>query len=191
MRQLSPREIRITSPRVLTPRMAAKVAAARVQAANLSLPSPSGKPKMASSPLASGFAAQQRHKLPSSTTLERPPKAETSKLDLTDHDVGELEKPAWPAVPFASPSSPTIDDIFKHALPAQSSTSGAISAETLKRMQASPPRQGAKEWKPIRPPRPQSPRLEHQRTLSHTLSPELTSQLRATPGQQMPLSTLR
>lgn len=185
MRQLSPREIRITSPRVLTPRMAAKVAAARVQAANLSLPSPSGKPKMASSPLATGFAAQQRHKLPSSTTIERPPRGDASKLDPTSHDDRELEKPAWPAVPFASPSSPTIDDIFKHAQPAQSS-SGAISAETLKRMQASPPRQGAKEWRPIRPPRPQSPKLEHQRTLSHTLSPELTSQLRSTPGQQVP-----
>ncbi|KAK4685161.1 hypothetical protein P7C73_g4994, partial [Tremellales sp. Uapishka_1] len=142
MRSLSPREIRMTSPRLLTPRMAAKVA-------NLTFPPPprisSAGAKPPSSPLATGFVTTPDPNDPPTKLLPAtpivPPRA------------------AWPAVPFVqlaqSPGSPSsITEFFP---PSKS----PISAETLKRMQsenaANNKSNGA--WKPQRPIRPPSPQL--------------------------------
>lgn len=173
MRQLSPREIRVTSPRALTPRMAAKVAAARLQADSLSLPAnPRAKP---SSPLAASHTFERAPPLPprpapaAAAATAAVPKQKTEEAPLT--------RPAWPAVPFGSPDSPNIDEVFR-----PQNVQAGVSAETLRRMQASPPKVPTTDWKPVRPPRPQSPDLTsfgHNRTLSHTLSPELLDHLRS------------
>lgn len=172
MRSLSPREIRVTSPRALTPRMAAKVAAARVQAANLSLPTTTRNTP--TSPLAASHGKIPPTDIP---VPSRPTKPITPKS--SDGPVGDQprDKPSWPAVPFDSPVSPNLDDMFR-----PQNASASVSAETLKRMQGSPPKQPTTEWRPPRPPRPKSPDLSsfgHARTLSHTMSPELAEQLRS------------
>jgi len=156
MRQLSPREIRLTSPRILTPRMAAKVASA-----SLDLPPvPSRSSRPAPSPLAS------------QSTASKP----------------ELAPPlTWPAVPYAklsdSPASPSsIQEYFPKQEPA------AMLRETLERMRPElPAKPIASEWRPRRPVRPPSPRIEHTRTLSHSLSPDLVDHLRS-PGESSPSS---
>ncbi len=156
MRQLSPREIRLTSPRMLTPRMAAKVANANLQLP----PVPSARPvKTTSSPLASAFT--------NSPTRVDPP---------------ELAPPlpAGPAVPFVkrsiSPVSPSsLHDYFP------TTAAPTISGETLERSRTKTVKTVSSEWKPRRPTRPPSPKIEHARTLSHSLSPELVDQLRSPP----------
>jgi hypothetical protein len=173
MRQLSPREIRLTSPRELTPRMAAKVA-------TLQFPPPlpprhANRP--AKSPLVNSFTDSQ---FPDSNKNALPPTS---------------SRPAWPAVPYAkhseSPGSPQLDEYFKP--PTRPSVDGngprksSFSEETIKRMEMErEEREGSKpmstEWKPRRPVRPPSPNISsgaHARTPSYSLSPELVSSLKS------------
>ncbi|WVF68638.1 hypothetical protein IAT40_003408 [Kwoniella sp. CBS 6097] len=215
MRQLSPREIRLTSPRLLTPRMAAKVA-------NLALPAVPRRnvAKPAPSPLAGGFVSPN----PNNTDFDRDADIESSVPNSatgSTHTFGstlthdqdpahpraddedakaissgaeyEPPKPSWPAVPHGaeSPGSPcSIQEFFvRPALSQQRNVSSpaAISNETMQRMQSEKPTTkppAASEWVPRRPARPPSPKLEHQRTLSHTLSPELVDFLHRSPPQQ-------
>ncbi|WWC73478.1 uncharacterized protein I206_107448 [Kwoniella pini CBS 10737] len=215
MRQLSPREIRLTSPRMLTPRMASKVA-------NLTLPAvprkPASKPPPASSPLAGGFTSpnpnvdyeeiSQPNSAKSNGTfgsaihldVAQTKVEEQSNQSKAEAKSEELSKPAWPAVKHGSPGSPTIHEYFSRpAFPStapkeqqnrNASSPASISTETLKRMkdeqeQAAGENIPAKsgEWIPRRPQRPPSPNLNHQRTLSHTLSPELVDYLHRSPPQ--------
>lgn len=147
--------------------MAAKVAAARLQADSLSLPAnPRAKP---SSPLATSYTFE-----PAPPAPDRPAPAPATKPGKAEV---QLPRPTWPAVPFGSPDSPNIDEVFR-----PQNVQAGVSEETLRRMQGSPPRVPTTEWKPVRPPRPRSPDLSnfsHNRTLSHTLSPELLDQLRS------------
>ncbi|WVW86688.1 hypothetical protein I302_108742 [Kwoniella bestiolae CBS 10118] len=209
MRQLSPREIRITSPRMLTPRMAAKVA-------NLALPAvpkrSTSKTAPTSSPLAGNFTSSNPHGESDSEDRSQPNSArsngtfgsaihlQTSSSQLQVEQVDDteetsLDRPVWPAVKHGSPGSPTIHEYFSRPIFPQriqqvrnvsSPAVIPISDETMKRMkdeEEQEPRIGSKEWKPRRPARPPSPKLEsvHQRTLSHTLSPELTDYLNKSP----------
>ena len=154
MRQLSPREIRLTSPRALTPRMAAKIATAHLQ--SLPVPPSSRPSKTASSPVVIGFA--------------------NSASDTA------LTPSAWPAIPFAkmneTPSSPSsMQEYFPKFEPQN------MSAETVERIDSEvPAKPAASDLKPRRPARPPSPKLEHARTLSHSLSPEMVDQLRSPQG---------
>lgn len=200
MRQLSPRDIRLTSPRMLTPRMAAKVATSKLQfpidpssrpsrATSSLARAPSHSASSSSSSLSSAAPIPETEKstltvntyttqssVPSfdATTLSRPP------LEAEYSDAG-LPRPAWPAVPFAklagdSPGSPnSIHEYFRQATP-----DSPISTETLSRMRMSPPANvsdmaGTKA--PRRPNRPPSPDLSdpsfppYQR--QYSLSPEL------------------
>ncbi|ORY34937.1 hypothetical protein BCR39DRAFT_515711 [Naematelia encephala] len=156
MRQLSPREIRLTSPRILTPRMAQKVA--QSQQNSLALPLPPRRP--GTSPLAGSFTSR---------AVSDPPKAawpaspRPAIRDMFHH------LPSPPSVPGSNELSPV--PMVK-----------PISVETLKRMQSdsSPdPTKGNSDWRPRRPPRPPSPNLTHARTLSHSLSPEAIDHLRS------------
>ncbi|OCF77780.1 hypothetical protein I204_01781 [Kwoniella mangroviensis CBS 8886] len=219
MRQLSPREIRITSPRLLTPRMAAKVA-------NLTLPAVpkrgTSKTAPTSSPLAGDFSngnsdseeksqpnsARSNGTFGSAIHLQQQQQA-TSQLQVeqvedNDNDTEEttLDRPVWPAVKHGSPGSPTIHEYFSRpSFPQRqqqvrnasspASIPVAISDETLKRMKENEESQieqskissQSQERIPRRPARPPSPKLEsmHQRTLSHTLSPELVDFLNKSP----------
>ena len=184
MRQLSPKEIRLTSPRVLTPRMAAKVA-------NLQFPPPpvprvTARSGPAKSPLVNSF-----------TDTESSPKMESiTNANVTpDPSSG---RSAWPAVPYAkhseSPGSPQIDEYFKPPTRPSGETSrkSSYSDETIRRMNVEKEdSEDAKplstEWKPRRPARPPSPNLmahapSHRRGISHSLSPELVSALRSPPA---------
>ncbi|OCF37088.1 hypothetical protein I316_00993 [Kwoniella heveanensis BCC8398] len=217
MRQLSPREIRLTSPRLLTPRMAAKVA-------NLSLPAVPRRnlARPAPSPLAGGFVSPNPNELdvdpdrddyanvessvPDSATGSThtfgstlPHEQEQSHPGADDDDIHaplkeeyEPPKPSWPAVPHGanSPGSPSsIQEFFARPAPAQRNVSSpaSISKETMQRMQSELPSNkpaAASEWVPRRPARPPSPKLDHQRTLSHTLSPEFVDFLHRSPPHQ-------
>jgi hypothetical protein len=173
MRQLSPKEIRLTSPRELTPRMAAKVV-------NLQFPPalpPRSANRPAKSPLVNSFTDPE--------------------IDSADRakDVPSVpSRAAWPAVPFAkrseSPGSPQLDEYFKPTTRPSVASPGprksSFSEETRKRMEAE--RETSKpmptEWKPRRPARPPSPNISsqtHERTPSYTLSPELVSNLKSPP----------
>ncbi|WRT69484.1 uncharacterized protein IL334_006470 [Kwoniella shivajii] len=212
MRQLSPREIRLTSPRLLTPRMAAKVA-------NLTLPAVPKRTtsKATPSPLAGGFTSpnltidrESENSVPNSaksngtfgSTIHAPtlPESEEDTTKSVEQkgfareDDVQPPKAAWPAVPHqSSPGSPTIHEyIARPQLPTPRtsqrnvSSPAAISTETLQRMQSeqeisTAPLVLSSEWIPRRPARPPSPKLEHQRTLSHTLSPELVDFLHRSP----------
>lgn len=176
MRQLSPKEIRLTSPRVLTPRMAAKVA-------NLQFPPPPAVPKLparpAKSPLVNSFTDP-------TDSPNGPDRNGSPSVPLPSRG-------AWPAVPYAksteSPGSPQIDEYFKPPIrPTGDMTrKSSFSDETMKRMAADQKEKDAvkplsSEWKPRRPARPPSPNLHahaHNRNLSHTLSPELVQTLRS------------
>jgi hypothetical protein len=159
MRKLSPRDIKLTSPRVLTPGMAAKVANSKTQFP--SVPAARLRPNMPIPPTSTRYA-------PASSPL------------VQEH----IEPPAaqqWPSVAYAelnspvmqSPASRSVSDSAERSLP-------NVSDETLKRGQTSD-RPSASEWKPRRPNRPPSPNLGHVRTLSHSLDPVLVNQLRS-PG---------
>ncbi|KAK8849487.1 hypothetical protein IAR55_004821 [Kwoniella newhampshirensis] len=187
MRQLSPRDIRLTSPRLLTPRMAAKVA-------NVSLTLPEvpkrGTSRHPTSPLAGGsiapvFTAPLIASDPDTTTDV------SAEAPITLEDAAELDapRPAWPAVPFRSPGSPSsVHEFFARPPPTQRNVSSpaSISSETQRRMlaesEAAASSAKAVEWVPRRPARPPSPKLDHQRTMSHTLSPELVDLLRSPPS---------
>jgi hypothetical protein len=172
MRQLSPKEIRLTSPRELTPRMAAKVV-------NLQFPPalpPRSINRPAKSPLVNSFT---------DPNIDSATKA---------RDIPMPSRAAWPAVPYAkhseSPGSPQLEEYFKPptrpSLDAAGQRKSSFSEETRKRMEAE--REIAKpmatEWKPRRPARPPSPNIStqtHERTPSYTLSPELVSTLKSPP----------
>lgn len=194
MRQLSPREIRLTSPKELTPRMAAKVA-------HLQFPSvPNSRQRLskpASSPLINGFTDPSR---PPSVQASLAPALEPSteprlpQKDFQDDleepsmpktvDLSDSPRPSWPSVPFArNPEYPSPTGGLPGKAASSKPGSSPISAETLKRMQDDLPARPARtpEWRPRRPQRPPSPNLGHQRTLSHSLSPEHTSQLAKSP----------
>jgi hypothetical protein len=173
MRQLSPKEIRLTSPRELTPRMAAKVV-------NLQFPPalpPRSNNRPAKSPLVNSFTDPD---------LDSASKAQ---------DIPMPSRAAWPAVPYAkhseSPGSPQLDEYFKPPTRPSIDSPGfrksSFSEETRKRMEAereSLSRPIATEWKPRRPARPPSPNIStqtHERTPSYTLSPELVSNLKSPP----------
>lgn len=190
MRQLSPKEIRLTSPRVLTPRMAAKVA-------NLQFPPPpvprvTTRAGPAKSPLVNSF-----------TDTESSPKMENVSHVTPDTSAARSAS-AWPAVPYAkhseSPGSPQIDEYFKPPTrpSGESSRKSSYSDETIRRMNAEKEEMEeskplSTEWKPRRPARPPSPNLQahapsHRRGISHSLSPELVSALRSPPQQSSPRS---
>ena len=86
--------------------------------------------------------------------------------------------PAWPAVPYTKPVKPPVEveEYFpKPEVP-------IVSKEPLERSQTEkPPKPVATDWRPLRPARPPSPRLEHSRTLSHSLSQELVNHLKSPP----------
>ena len=188
MRQLSPKEIRLTSPRVLTPRMAAKVA--NLQFPPPPLPRVTTRAGPAKSPLVNSF-----------TDTESSPKMETDSHVTPDPSAA---RSAWPAVPYSkhseSPGSPQIDEYFKPPTrpSGESSRKSSYSDETIRRMKAEKEEKEeskplSTEWKPRRPARPPSPNLQahapsHRRGISHSLSPELVSALRSPPQQSSPKS---
>ncbi|KAI9632987.1 uncharacterized protein MKK02DRAFT_19746, partial [Dioszegia hungarica] len=189
MRQLSPRDIRLTSPRMLTPRMAAKVATSKLQfpvepparapstlsrdPINSDYPSALHSSAAASSLTVNTIATQSSVPSFDATTLSRPP------LEAEYSDAG-LPLPAWPAVPFAklseSPGSPgSIHDYFRAQTIAPSSP---ISPETLTRMRVpSPPDFPGRA--PRRPNRPPSPDLTDSSIPHHSLPAEYVEQLHA------------
>lgn len=174
MRQLSPREIRLTSPRFLTPRMAAKVASASSATLLSPIPPRTGS-KSSSSLLKSGL----------STPNHTPEPVNSAPASEQTVQSGS-PRPVWPSVPFRlgeplKPSSP-VDGYFPNT------GTRAVSNETAEGMRVETPiNQGSSEWKPRRPTRPPSPKLEHAGTLSHSLSPELVDHLRS-PTQNSPTS---
>ncbi|ORX37943.1 hypothetical protein BD324DRAFT_650484 [Kockovaella imperatae] len=194
MRTLSPREIRVTSPRMLTPRMAAKIAAAKIQAEGLTKltlsPNPNGQAhsSLLPSPLASTFTA------PSKATPESLPRVPKSSTDSTNAtSASGSRRVAWPAVPHSeSPESSRITEYFQAKAAPQSGddTPSPRSAETLQRAQQSSHaalttttaevESRYAEWRPRRPQRPTSPGLEqtHRRTPSYTLPQTHVDQLR-------------
>lgn len=182
MRQLSPKEIRLTSPRVLTPRMAAKVA-------NLQFPPP---------PVPRVTARPAKSPLVNSFTDPHDPDASPKTKSLTTATPGPApaqSRSAWPAVPYAksteSPGSPQVDEYFKPPVrpTGEVARKSSFSDETMRRMAAEKQETDSvkplsSEWKPQRPARPPSPDLQalaHNRNLSHTLSPELVNILRSPP----------
>ncbi|WWC93032.1 uncharacterized protein L201_007996 [Kwoniella dendrophila CBS 6074] len=155
MRQLSPREIRLTSPRLLTPRMAAKVA-------NLTLPAvprrSNSKTAPTSSPLAGGFTSpnpdefdgghapeeeesdkSQPHSARSNGTfgsnihLETKTQPELEDNAVKDEDQFQPPRPAWPAVKHGSPGSPTINEYFSR--PSFSSQSSHLPSQAKPQQQ--------------------------------------------------------
>ena len=148
MRQLSPREIRLTSPRALTPRMAARVAGA-----NLELPS---------------IPRFDQSKLPQSPLASAPPVPDTA-----------TPRSDWPSVSFSKLGAPLTSELV-----AAEPEPRNMSAETIQRMGTDSRAEAVfTEWKPRRPVRPPSPKIEQARTLPHSLSPELVDHLRSpTPG---------
>lgn len=175
MRQLSPKEIRLTSPRELTPRMAAKVVNLQFPPA---LPPRSGAiNRPAKSPLVNSFTDPD---------LDSAAKAESIPMP---------SRAAWPAVPYAknseSPGSPQLEEYFRPptrpSLDAASQRKSSFSEETRKRMEEAGQevsRPTTTEWKPRRPIRPPSPNISKQtleRTPSYSLSPELVTTLKSPP----------
>jgi hypothetical protein len=133
--------------------------AVKVATANLTLPNvPHTRSKISSSPLATAFEPQDPPNLPNRISSRVTPSG--------------ASRPAWPSQTYASSES---------VLPPNPNPTPAVSQETLLRMQSSPPQTKPTDWKPPRPNRPPSPGLLHQRTLSHTLSPELVELIRS-PG---------
>ncbi|WVQ79418.1 hypothetical protein IAT38_001515 [Cryptococcus sp. DSM 104549] len=210
MRQLSPREIRLTSPRYMTPRMAEKVA----NSSHELLPE---VPRRGTSrgalgplsPLAAGFTTPQmdgdeeREEAP--VEKREDPRQEEGKAVEEDDDLVPPQR-AWPSIPFRSPSSParSFSSIASPTSPnnhqffhrpsfpqRNASSPSSLSEETMQRMQSEAVAQQARgsgggagagsEWVPRRPARPPSPKLEHQRTLSHTLSSDLVDFLAKSP----------
>jgi hypothetical protein len=181
MRQLSPKEIRLTSPREMTPRMAAKVATLQFPPAlpprtrNLNNPPPlppRANNRPAKSPLINSFTDPE--------------------LDVSSSQVPVPSRTAWPAVPYAkhseSPGSPHLDEYFRPparpSLDVAGPRKNSISEETKKRMEAeqADSKPMTTEWKPRRPVRPPSPNISshvHARTPSYSLSPELVSTLKS------------
>ncbi|RXK36364.1 hypothetical protein M231_06401 [Tremella mesenterica] len=193
MRQLSPREIRLTSPREMTPRMASKIA-------HLQYPAPPGsKPKPASSPLANGFTDSPPH--PSSkhrfslapafepTTQVRSPSSNQPPSPSQEQlaTLQDSPRPSWPTVPFSRPELPASPDINKiFVVPTINGLSSPISVsdETLRRMQVDSPPDKPSEWRPRRPQRPPSPNLHIHRPMPQSLSPELVHILRSPEREQ-------
>ena len=195
MHELSPREIRITSPREMTPRMASKVAAAQAQLAQGldAPPLPARRRSLPRSPLVN--TSPDASTLPKSgstppalgaplTSPKSAPPLITPKLVSDD-----LEKPSWPTVPYASPQSPKLNEMFGPNKPnsagpsAESQRRAGINTGAVQQSVPSKPLDPSDPaWRPPRPPRPRSPKLEHQRSLSHTLSPELVDHLRSPPA---------
>jgi len=184
MRQLSPKEIRLTSPREMTPRMAAKVATLQFPPAlpprtkHLNNPPPlppRSNIRPAKSPLVNSF----------------------TDPDLDVNGNSQMPMPsrtAWPAVPYAkhseSPGSPQLDEYFRPptrpSLDVPGARKSSFSEETRKRMEAeqADSKPMTTEWKPRRPARPPSPNIStqvHTRTPSYSLSPELVSTLKSPP----------
>ncbi|KAL7420753.1 hypothetical protein Q5752_004705 [Cryptotrichosporon argae] len=152
MRDLSPREIRLTSPRHLTPRTATKIGLAGLTVDPSLAPPPPARLAKPTSPLAGTFIGPNGER--------------TSPVPGAGVPGAAAGRPAWPAVPFAqisehgSPGSPgSIHDYFRRdALPspttATATATGGVSTETRQRMQAAlpPPKTVASEWKPPRRP---------------------------------------
>jgi len=159
MRQLSPKEIRLTSPREMTPRMAAKVATLQFPPAlpprtkHLNNPPPlppRSNIRPAKSPLVNSF----------------------TDPDLDVNGNSQMPMPsrtAWPAVPYAkhseSPGSPQLDEYFRPptrpSLDVPGARKNSFSEETRKRMEAeqADSKPMTTEWKPRRPARPPSPNI--------------------------------
>ena len=183
MRNLSPRDIRITSPRTLTPRMAAKIAAAKIQADSFhKMPSlsPESRAQYTSPPHRSPlvFTAEAPVNVPVPSVTSRPAKSSTDSASSNTSGISKkAPMGAWPAVPYASsPESPRIDEHFQPKLPSGTDAPSPRSAETLQRGQVQTSKlesnERFSEWRPARPRRPASPGLgkqDYQRTISHTL----------------------
>ena len=186
MRQLSPREIRLSSPKLMTPAMMTKLA---------SLAKAADAPRISSGsqlkePATRSFIPSQLAR--ASTTATQPAKPINDRFSnsvdrpqLAKNETSpELGRPVWPAISHkASPESPSSSPSFQPPITKES----PISAETLSRMNQtynhSPPHHRSQsDWRPSRPTRPPSPHLGHQRTLSHTLSPDLLDQMSRTPS---------
>lgn len=200
MRQLSPRDIRLTSPRMLTPRMAAKVATSHLQYPADIPRKPSSS--LASEPVIPTFALAipaaststysvntiaTQSSVPSfdATTLSRPP------LEAEYSDAG-LPIPTWPAVPFAklteSPGSPSSIHECLRATSRASAHDGPFSPETATRMRLPTPPE-LPTSAPRRPNRPPSPELSESSIPHHSLPSEYVDQIhQRSPSNMTPVS---
>lgn len=186
MRQLSPRDIRLTSPRMLTPRMSAKLA-------DLELPSVSRAAKGVKpgrSPLGEAFKPEQEVARPNKekkTSLSAPPSSVSHLVfapgDQDSEHGADLSRPTWPAVPFVklsgSPGSPSsVNDLFTHGARPTTMVKSSMSPETTSRMQmhATAP---SGEWTPSRPVRPPSPNIAEPESSPRTIDPYVLETLRS------------
>ncbi|RSH93524.1 hypothetical protein EHS25_007882 [Saitozyma podzolica] len=200
MRQLSPKEIRLTSPRMLTPRMAAKVASLEFPPLGPNAPAPRSAPLPAPSPLAATFHPdvpsedEDPASTPPSTTFEAARLAGTAAMAAPGAS-DDLPQPSWPAVPYialGSPGSPSsIQEYFKD-IPRPGTTSSPLSEETRKRMEAAQAAAattmpGATEWKPRRPVRPPTPNLDNPDIVTHAVSPDMVDVLLRSPPSVVPV----
>lgn len=200
MRQLSPKEIRLTSPRMLTPRMAAKVASLEFPPLGPNAPAPRSAPLPTPSPLAATFHPdvpsedEDPASAPPSTTFEAARLAGTAAM-APPAASDDLPQPSWPAVPYialGSPGSPSsIQEYFKD-IPRPGTTSSPLSEETRKRMEAAQAAaatttSGATEWKPRRPVRPPTPNLDNPDIVTHAVSPDMVDVLLRSPPSAVPV----
>ncbi|TYJ54698.1 hypothetical protein B9479_004637 [Cryptococcus floricola] len=216
MRGLSPKEIRVTSPRYMTPGTAARMAN------NSTLtPLPSVPERVPLSPLNeqlqtpnfdisdneySGSDYGEGESMEESA--QRHSTAPTNKENsyVVEDPIDMDQQQAWPAQSYRTPTLPNSPTAVQHfhrpsfPTPEQASSPGAgpsrqldatspvaVSSETMSRMQADEPKKAATpDWVPRRPARPPSPQLPDQSTLNHTLSSGYVDILRSPPPSVSP-----
>lgn len=207
MRSLSPGEIRLTSPRSLTPRIAAKVAAATltlpasghsakpasVPRSSTLVPSPlantfTGKNDASGPAPATSWPAVPYAKGPGSPNISEyfaagPASSHTDNALPSASSAAEETKPSLPKATRPIQLAPALPS------PPMSLTGAAPKADYVPTRTATPTRtdqpttsaalKAGPAWRPSRPARPPSPRLEHQRTPSYSLDQSLVDQLRS------------
>ncbi|WVN87010.1 uncharacterized protein L203_102186 [Cryptococcus depauperatus CBS 7841] len=202
MRQLSPREIRITSPTYMSRCTTEKInkeitfaAASNRVTGNGALSPLSGEIDL--TPNLDVHSDSDSSEFGDSIEAELPPPQSqlptTVKPSMQEHN--NEEQPTWLSRPLHTPSMPSsssISPFFRPNFPSPRNVSSPadMTSETLQRMQTeqenTKKHSVSTEWVPRRPIRPPSPKLNHQNTLSHRLSTEYVGILKSPPGSSSP-----
>ena len=156
MRDLSPREIRLTSPRLMTPNMAARVATLQRAPA---LPPRPVRPPM---PL-SAASAPTLAKSISMRSISAP------KRDVSAAPITAPLPPAWPALPHDSPDSPSFTMPVRPARPHRPPSPNIKHARTLSHT-LSPELVDQLTRTPTSPTTPRSTRSVSLKALRHQMS---------------------
>ncbi|WVQ75087.1 hypothetical protein IAR50_004696 [Cryptococcus sp. DSM 104548] len=211
MRRLSPREIRVTSPRYMTPGTAERMAISSTLT-----PLPSVPERGPLSPLStqlqtpnfdvsddenSGSDYGEGESMEESAQRHSTAPTDEGNSYVVEDPVDVDQQQSWPAQSYRTPTLPNSPTAVQHfhrpnfpspehtlsprADPSQQSdvVSPVFSSETMARTQAGEPTKAATpDWVPRRPARPPSPQLPDQSTLSHTLSSGYVDILRSPPN---------